>query len=232
MNKLAIIPARGGSKRIPGKNIRNFLGKPMLAYPITTALQSGLFDEVMVSTDDAQIAEIAKQYGASVPFLRSTLNANDTATTAAVLTEVINAYAERHHKNFEWACCIYPCTPLLEIAHLEKSFSIMEENNMIASSFPIVAYSYPIWRSLALDENGFAMLNWNEYASTRSQDLPMAYHDAGMFYTFRVKSFLSNNNLFTQCKPFVLNELDVQDIDTETDWALAELKFKLKNNSV
>lgn len=230
MSRLAIIPARGGSKRIPGKNIRDFLGKPMLAYPIATALKSGLFDEVMVSTDDVQIAEIAKQYGASVPFLRSTVNANDTATTAAVLKEVIRAYSEKQNKNFEWACCIYPCTPLLEVTHLEKSFSILENNSEAASSFPVVAYSHPIWRSLAFDEKGYAKLNWSEYASTRSQDLPLAYHDAGMFYAFRVNSFLANNNLFIQSKPFILSELEVQDVDTETDWALAELKFKLKNN--
>lgn len=229
MSNIAIIPARGGSKRIPRKNIRNFFGKPIIAYSIETALKSQLFDEVMVSTEDEEIALIAKKCGAKVPFLRSKQNADDVASTVDVLEEVLESYKSKESKNFEFACCIYPCAPLLRAEHLKQSFLILKEGTA-ECSFPVVQYSYPIWRSFNINEEGFVQMNWDKYTYTPSQNLPLAYHDAGMFYFFRVKQFLKNKNLFNNAKSIVLSEMEIQDIDNETDWKLAELKWKIANN--
>ncbi|MEJ8802717.1 pseudaminic acid cytidylyltransferase [Pontibacter sp. H249] len=227
MSAIAIIPARGGSKRIPRKNIRDFLGKPVIAYSIEAALQSGLFEEVMVSTDDAEIAEVAAKYGAKVPFLRSPKTADDFATTAAVLNEVLENY-KAEGRVFAIACCLYPTAPLVGKAALVAAHEKLTADNL-DTVFPVVKYSYPIWRSLKM-ENGKAVMNWPEHMSSRSQDLPAAYHDAGQFYWFRVDRFLQQQSLFTQNSGAVeLDELEVQDIDTLTDWKLAELKYQLLN---
>lgn len=228
MKPLAIIPARGGSKRIPRKNIKNFLGKPIIAYSIEAALRSGLFEEVMVSTDDAEIAAVARQYGAQVPFLRSAATADDVATTADVLLEVIGKY-EALGKHFEYACCLYPTAPLIETDAIKEAFALLQTHTY-DSVFPVLQYSYPIWRSLKI-EAGKASMNWPEHLHSRSQDLPPAYHDAGQFYWFRVAAFSESKQLFTaNSGAVVLSELAVQDIDSETDWQLAELKYKLKHN--
>ncbi|WP_439883135.1 pseudaminic acid cytidylyltransferase [Pontibacter sp. MBLB2868] len=225
MKSLAIIPARGGSKRIPRKNIKDFLGKPIIAYTIEAALNSGLFEEVMVSTDDEEIAAMARQYGAVVPFLRSPETSDDFATTAAVLSEVLQKYAAQG-RAFDYACCLYPTAPFVTGKMLSEAYGKLMAGDF-DTVFPVLRYSYPIWRSLRV-EGDRAVLNWPEHLESRSQDLPPAFHDAGQFYWFRVGRFLEKLALFTDRSGAIeLSELEVQDIDSETDWKLAELKYKL-----
>ena len=225
MNNIAIITARGGSKRIPRKNIKDFLGKPIIAYSIEAALQSGIFDEVMVSTDDVEIAEVAQKYGAKVPFLRSAKNSDDFATTADVLIEVLENYEQLGQK-FQYACCLYPTAPFITVEKLQKAFQLLTENNA-DSVIPVAAFSYPIWRSLKI-ENGKLQMNFPENLNKRSQDLPPTYHDVGQFYFFEVAKFLSAKKMFSDFSvPLHISELEMQDIDNETDWKLAELKYQL-----
>ena len=230
MKCLAIIPARGGSKRIPHKNIKPFLGRPIIAYSIEAALGTGLFEEVMVSTDDVEIAEIARQEGASVPFLRSMENANDYATLADVLVEVINAYKGRGDE-FDLICCLLPTAPLISSEDVRSAY-----DQLVMSTFdsicPVVAFSYPILRSLSIDEKGNLNMNWPEYRFSRSQDLRPAYHDSGTFYWIKTSSLLKDKKLLSENgTAIVLDEFRVQDIDTDTDWALAEMKYKLLHMS-
>lgn len=225
MNNIAIITARGGSKRIPRKNIKDFLGKPIIAYSIEASLKSGIFQEVMVSTDDAEIAEVAQKYGAKVPFMRSAKNSDDFATTADVLVEVLEEYQKRGQK-FEYACCLYPTAPFVTAEKLQKAFNLLLEHKA-DSVVPVAAFSYPIWRSLKI-ENGKLQMNFPENLNKRSQDLPPAYHDVGQFYFFQVAKFLSTKRLFSDFSvPLHISELEMQDIDNETDWKLAELKYNL-----
>src|SRR5574344_576500 len=215
MSSLAIITARGGSKRIPRKNIKHFMGKPMLAYAIEAALSSGLFDEVMVSTDDNEIADIASTFGAKIPFLRSETTANDFATTRDVLLEVIDEY-KKQGKEFDEFACIYPCVPFLTseiLCQAHESFS----SNKADSLIPVVKYSFPIQRAMKIGSDGMLSFREPEYAAARSQDLEPMYHDVGMFYFYRTQAFLSGRMMRTV--PFVLNEESVQDIDTPEDWA-------------
>lgn len=224
MSNIAIIPARGGSKRIPRKNIKDFLGKPIIAYSIEVAIQSKLFDEVMVSTDDNEIAEIAIKYGAKVPFLRSNKNANDFATTMEVIDEVLESYNNIFNITFEMACCIYPTAPFIQIRHLKEGLYKLTENNL-TSVFPIVAFSYPVFRGVEIDKDGMVRMVWPEYQNSRSQDLKTIYHDAGQWYWFNTGSI--SKGLFTDnSSSIVLSESEVQDIDTIIDWRLAEIKFK------
>lgn len=229
MKNLAIIPARGGSKRIPRKNIKDFLGKPIIAYSIEAALNSGLFEEVMVSTDDDEIAKIALKYGATVPFMRSKNNSDDYATTMDVINEVLNNYKEIHGKNFQYACCIYPTAPLIGIKHLQLGFSKLIENNF-TSVFPVVTFSYPVWRGLSIDDNGKTSMIWPEFINSRSQDLQMVYHDAGQWYWFNNET-LNNWNWPDNTGTIILSEENIQDIDSITDWKLAEMKFTLLNQA-
>lgn len=225
MSNLAVIPARGGSKRIPRKNIRDFLGKPIIAYSIETALESGLFDEVMVSTDDKEISEVAEKYGANVPFMRSQENADDYATSVDVLVEVLQTY-QQQEKKFQNGCCIYPTAPLLKSSFIKNGYEKFI-NEDFSTVFPVVEFSYPIQRSLKLNEKGKAELNWPEHLESRSQDLPKAYHDAGQFYWFKVEEILKGKKLFgNNSGAVVLKNTSVQDIDTEEDWKLAEMKAK------
>jgi len=230
VGNLAIIPARGGSKRIPRKNIKSFLGKPIIAYSIETALKSGVFDAVMVSTDDEEIAEIARSFGASVPFLRSGKSSDDYATTADVVEEVLLSYKEIGVE-FELGCCIYPTAPLIKNDKLKESFDLLTRQSF-DTVFPVVQYSYPIQRAIKVDEQNKMNLFFDEYKNSRSQDLEELYHDAGQFYTFSVAKFLEKKELWTQnTGVIVLDELEVQDIDTITDWKLAELKYGLIQNT-
>ena len=226
MSNLAIIPARGGSKRIPRKNIKSFLGKPIIAYSIEAAMDSGLFDEVMVSTDDEEIAEIAREYGATVPFFRSEKTSDDYATTADVIEEVLLSYREKGIE-FDLACCIYPTAPLISSENLIASFNLLKSQSF-DTVFPVVQYSYPIQRALKVGEQKKMSLFFEANKNSRSQDLEESYHDAGQFYSFSVTDFLKDKELWTKnTGVIVLNELKVQDIDTLTDWKLAELKYGL-----
>lgn len=225
MSKIAIIPARGGSKRIPRKNIKEFCGKPILAYSIEVALQTKLFDEVMVSTDDMEIAEIARKYGAVVPFMRSAEAANDFAILKDVLKEVLSEY-QKLGKTFDEICCILPTAPFIESYDVIKSYEILEKEKCV-SVIPVVKYSYTIFRSLKV-ENGRLAMNWPENFPKRSQDLPEAYHDAGLFYWYRNKYFEEKIAGFGNIAcPYIFDEKKVQDIDTFDDWQMAEMKYKL-----
>ena len=227
MSKLCIIPARGGSKRIPRKNVKHFLGKPIIAYSIEAALQSNLFDEVMVSTDDIEIAEIAKHYGAKVPTLRSEKNSNDFATTFEVIEEVISSY-QQQGTSFDTICCIYACAPFVTQRSLTDSFNTLITHNF-DTVFPVIEYSYPIQRALRAKDQKIEMFN-PQYMTARSQDLEKSFHDAGQFYWMQVQAVLEKKTLFTDNSGYLhISEIEGQDIDTETDWKLAELKYKLLN---
>ncbi len=224
MKNLCIIPARGGSKRIPRKNVKEFLGKPIIAYSIEAALNSHLFDEVMVSTDDTEIAKIAQQYGASVPFMRSAETSNDFATTADVLNEVLAQYQLRGLV-FDNMCCIYATAPLITSNSIIDAYHRLSEGDFV-TVYPVVAFSYPIWRCLDVAEDGSMKRHWPEYENSRSQDLPKEYHDTGTFYWYK----LSQGTMTTgKTCAIIVSEECVQDIDTETDWRLAEMKYKLLN---
>lgn len=226
MKKLAIIPARGGSKRIPRKNIKSFLGNPIIAYSIEAALKSNLFDEVMVSTDDEEIREIAIKYGAKVPFLRSDKNANDYATTVAVLNEVIESYTARG-KIFDYCVCIYPTAPFVSKNLLNNAFQKLIENKLDCV-FSVLRYGFPIQRAMKINEDDTIEMIDPSRMNARSQDLEPSFHDAGQFYAFNVNIFLQKQKLWTNNTGCIeINELEAQDIDTETDWKLAELKYKL-----
>jgi len=221
---LCIIPARGGSKRIPRKNIKLFKGKPVIAYSINVGFESRLFDEVMVSTDDLEIAEIAKSYGASVPFLRSEENSNDFATTADVLKEVLHSY-KKVGKEFDYICCVYPTAPFVSAKRLIQGFEILK--NGADSVLPILSFDYPIWRSIKVNEKECLEYNWSEFINARSQDLPTAYHDAGQWYWVNCNMLKATGNMiFETTKGLHLSPFEAHDIDTLQDWKLAELKYE------
>lgn len=228
MGNICIIPARGGSKRIPRKNIKDFLGKPIIAYSIGAALDSGLFDETMVSTDDAEIAEVALRYGAKVPCMRSEANSDDFATTADVLKEVIQHYAAVGN-HYNSACCIYATAPLIQTNRLKEGYQLLIDKGA-DTVFPVTAFSFPILRALKLEDQKIEML-WPENLNKRSQDLPKAYHDAGQWYWFNPATIVQSGKLFTeQTYGVELPDTEVQDIDNLSDWKLAELKYALLQN--
>lgn len=223
---IAIITARGGSKRIPKKNIKKFCGEPIIAYSIRAALESKLFDEVMVSTDSEEIAEIAKQYGAAVPFMRSEATANDYATTADVIMEVLSEYAKRG-REFAYTCCIYPTAPFVNAAKLCEAMQKIKEADAIQLT-PVVSFSFPPQRGFVIGEDGLMHYKFPECKDMRSQDLEKMYHDAGQFYIYKTKQYMEANGRVAQgIMPFVMSELEVQDIDNEEDWKIAEVKYKL-----
>jgi N-acylneuraminate cytidylyltransferase len=218
MNNLAIIPARGGSKRIPQKNIKPFLGKPIIAYSIEVALKSGLFSDVIVSTDDEKIAEISAEYGASIPFMRSQKNSDDFATLNDVFKE-IKAFYEQRNSAFDTYCMILPTAPLITINFLREAFNHLIDSDL-KSIRPVVEFNYPVQRAFRMIDNRVSFIN-PQYAHTRSQDLEKAFHDAGMFY------FIKNDCQMTD-EPkggFKIPPLYAQDIDDESDWKLAEFKY-------
>ena len=221
---VAIITARGGSKRIPRKNIKDFMGKPIIAYSVLAALESGVFDEVMVSTDDEEIAEVAKKYGASVPFFRSKENSDDISNTNDVLKEVLTIY-KNSGKDFTYACCIYPTAPFVTADKLKAALKILEESGA-DSVIPVTEFSFPILRSFNIDKNSKIAFNWPENATVRSQDLAPAYHDCGQYYFFDVERFLANGRLVSDnTLGIITSPIEVQDIDNEDDWKLAEVKY-------
>lgn len=222
MSSIAVITARGGSKRIPGKNIKEFCGLPIIAYSIRAALSAGIFDDVMVSTDSLEIKRVAEVYGASVPFLRSEENSNDFATTADVMKEVIECYRSMG-KLFSSFACIYPTAPFITGDRLVDAFGLLNDADAVLS---VVRYSFPPQRALVIREQNISFLH-PEYERTRSQDLEPIYHDCGQFYICKVAPFLEHNSLILpETKPYVLQEEEVQDIDSMSDWIIAEAKYR------
>jgi len=223
MSSIAIITARGGSKRLPKKNIRPFLGKPIIEYSIEAALNSSCFDEVMVSTDDKEIADIAKKAGAHVPFMRSFDTSNDFASTVEVLIEVLEKY-KLQGKEFDYCCCIYPTAPFITDVKLRNAYEKIISTGA-KSIVPVVNFGYPILRSFKI-EDGLIKMNWPEYMNSHSQSLPLAYHDCGQFYFLKVKDFLDQKKLFTNFTiHYEMPQTEVQDIDNEEDWKIAEIKY-------
>ena len=221
--KLAIITARGGSKRIPRKNIKEFCGKPILCYSIEAAFQSEAFDEVMVSTDDTEIADIALKAGASVPFFRSAEMSGDYASTDDVIMEVLQEY-QKNGLSFEAFCCIYPTAPFLTGKRLKTAMDLLD---MADSVMPVVPFSYPPQRGLIVNEKGYVERQFPEYATARSQDLPKVFHDCGQFYACRTAPFLEAGTTdVAKLVPLILSEMEVQDIDTIEDWEIAEIKYR------
>lgn len=230
MKKLAIIPARSGSKRIPNKNIKDFLGKPIIVYSIETVIESNLFDEVMVSTNDETIAQLSEKYGAQVPFIRSDENSGDFASTPDVIYEVLTQYNEIG-KIFDTFCCVYPTAPFISVNRLKECCLLLINKNY-DSVFPIIKYQYPIQRALTLD-NQNVFMEWPENYFTRSQDLRPYYHDAGQFYWMWTKRFFVHRKMFTDNSgAIIIPSLEAQDIDEISDWKIAEMKYKYLTNQV
>ncbi len=221
---LCIIPARGGSKRIPRKNIKIFIDKPIIAYSIEAALKSRIFEEVMVSTDDNEIESIALGYGASVPFKRSDSSSNDFASTEDVILEVINQY-EKIGVFFDYVCCLYPTAPFVSSNRLIEAYNKLKSNNY-NTLLPIVNFSYPILRALKLEKERLCMV-WPENEDVRSQDLETYFHDSGQFYWIKCDQFRLKKKIFTENTGYIeLSQIEVQDIDNIDDWHLAEIKFE------
>lgn len=225
VNNIAIITARGGSKRIPRKNIRDFCGKPVITYSISAALESGLFNEIMVSTDDEEIAEVALRAGAHVPFMRGVATSSDFATTSDVLCEVLEEYHKRG-KVFEYMACLYPTAPFVTADKLKAAMALMLEADA-DSVIPVVQFSFPPQRCNVI-RNGLLEMKWPENLTVRSQDLEPLYHDCGQFYVAKIDAFLRYRQLLTpKTCPMILSEEEVQDIDNESDWKIAEIKYRL-----
>lgn len=228
-NAVAIIPARGGSKRIPKKNIRPFLGKPIIAYSIAGAIKSGCFDEVMVSTDSEEIKKVALKYKAKVPFLRSAKNSSDYATIADAVLEVIESY-RKIGIEFKYVCCILPTVPTISAKNIDEAFGILRSTGA-DGVMPVVEYEYPVQRMLEVSGKYIRMAD-RKNETKRSQDLAVMYHDAGRFVWARTKSFLRQRTFFmTKIVPMFFDRTIVQDIDSEQDWKIAEMKFLMKNNT-
>lgn len=225
MSCIAIITARGGSKRIPKKNIKDFFGKPMLAYAIEATKEAGIFDEIMVSTDSEEIAEVAKKYGASVPFMRSEGTANDFATTYDVLEEVVNEY-KKHGKEYTSLCCIYPCVPFLSSKTLKESYDLYVSSKADALQ-PVCRYPAPIEWAMKI-ENNLLVPNDRAALSIRSQDLQPKYFDVGMFYFCNIDVMLKEHTVVpAKTAAYIIDEMECQDIDTPEDWLNAEMKYKI-----
>jgi pseudaminic acid cytidylyltransferase len=222
---LAIIPARGGSKRIPGKNIKNFAGKPLIAYSIDAAKASGLFDQIIVSTDSEQIAEVARAYGADVPFIRPKELSNDVVGTRAVTNHAIN-FGIEHFYTPEYCCCIYATAPFLQSKYLQQGLQDLQQHTEKSFAFSVTSFPFPVQRALKKTQAGISPM-FPENIGKRSQDLEEAYHDAGQFYWGKTDDYLSKKRIFSHHSlPVVLPRHLVQDIDTPEDWLRAELMYK------
>ena len=227
---LCIIPARGGSKRVPGKNIRVFHGSPIISYPIRSAMESGLFDEVMVSTDSEEVAAVAKNYGAVVPFMRSAANATDAAASADVWREVVCEYESRG-KSFDTVLSIYPTAAFVTAEQLRAAVKLLDSRPDLDGIIPLLEFESPIQRGLGLKDGVVESLS-PEHNSTRTQDLEPCYFDAGQYYLFRVAALKRFRSLREARRgAMVLSPFEAQDIDTEEGWRLAELKYQMKLES-
>jgi pseudaminic acid cytidylyltransferase len=232
MTLLAIIPARGGSKRIPKKNIKEFCGKPIISYSIDSALRCNCFDEIMVSTDNEEIAKISRQYGAKVPFLRSKENSNDHAGLIDVLKEVSDEYLKLD-KNFPTVCCLLPTVPFLKTDRIIEGKELLIQGKF-DSVVSVTRFSYPIWRGFERhsDDSTIKMI-WPENYKKRSQDFPPVFHDAGKFYWINLNVCIAKGQIFTDHTGSIeIPESEAQDIDTTEDWKIAEQKYKVFINAL
>ena len=224
MSCVAIITARGGSKRIPRKNIKDFCGKPIIAYSIEACLLSGVFDEVMVSTDDIEIAEISKQYGAKVPFLRSAENSDDKKNSSDAVMEVIEEY-KKNGRTYDSLAMVYPTAPFITAEKLKCAMNVFKESGA-DSLIPVVKFSYPPQRGFIINNNRLEFQH-PEYKFTRSQDLEPVYHDIGQFAFAKTEPFMAYKSMITSnIATIIIPDEEVQDIDNESDWKLAEIKYK------
>ncbi|MUL09196.1 pseudaminic acid cytidylyltransferase [Aliivibrio fischeri] len=222
--KIAIIPARGGSKRIPRKNIKLFYGKPMIAYSIEAAIESNCFDKVIVSTDDHEIAEVAKQYGAEVPFMRPENISDDYATTMDVIQHAVQ-WCEQQGLPLTHVCCLYATAPFVQSKDLQKGWEIVQQPD-VKYAFSATPFPFPIQRAIKLSNCGSVSMFSPEHELTRSQDLEESYHDAGQFYWGEVSAFKQGIGFFNKQSRIVeLPRKRVQDIDTPEDWEFAEVLF-------
>ena len=226
MRRVAIIPARGGSKRIPRKNILEFCGKPMIAWSIEAARDSGCFERIIVSTDDEEVRKIALTYGAEVPFMRPPELANDYAGTVPVIRHAVQ-WLHANSDPVSHACCIYATAPFLLAKYLAEALERLNSLFTADFVFSATAFDYPIFRALRISDENQVSMFWPEHVTTRSQDLPSAYHDAGQFYWGTAASWLEKEHIFSSISHAVIIPPHlVQDIDTPEDWVQAELKFK------
>lgn len=224
--RVAIIPARGGSKRIPRKNIKSFAGLPIIAYSIKTAQKSGLFEKIIVSTDDEEIANIARSYGAETPFLRPKELSDDHTATIPVIAHAIQTLQDQGYV-IEAACCIYATAPFARFEDINRAYEALV-NRQKSYAFPVTTFPFPIFRGVKRDDAGNIEMFWPEHFSTRSQDLPEAYHDVGQFYWGTGEAWLEGRAIFSDAATtIVLPRHLVQDIDTPEDWIRAELMYKV-----
>jgi pseudaminic acid cytidylyltransferase len=220
--RIAVIPARGGSKRIPRKNIKTFNGKPMIAWSIEAAKSSGLFERIIVSTDDAEIAEVSKQFGAEVPFTRPAELSNDFAATTEVIAHAAQ-WAIDQALDLESVCCIYATAPFVQVGDIKRGCEALDSGDW-DYAFTVTDFAAPIFRSFKQTEQGGLEMFFPEYFGTRSQDLPVALHDAGQFYWGRPEAWMQGKRIFDdRSKPIVIPRWRVQDIDTLEDWDRAEI---------
>lgn len=222
---LAVIPARGGSKRIPVKNIKEFAGKPLIAYSIQAAKSSGLFEKIIVSTDSEQVAEIARHYGAEVPFLRPAELSDDIVGTRPVTNHAIQYCIDNFFKP-DFSCCIYATAPFLQSEYLQQGLKELEARPDKSFAFSVTSFPFPIQRAISIDDKGIKPM-FADQIRKRSQDLEEAYHDAGQFYWGRTDDYLTNKGIFSEHSlPVILPRHLVQDIDTPEDWHRAELMYQ------
>ncbi len=224
---LAVIPARGGSKRIPNKNIKDFLGRPVIEYPIEAALRSGLFRDLIVTTDSREIADIASGAGASVPFMRGAELSGDYVMVADVIMDALDRYEEAEHIKVDNICVIFPAAVFVTERKIAEGFSLLSEDG-VNSVLPVVPFSYPPQRGVVASADGGLVMKWPENYDKRSQDLEAIYHDTGQFYWLCAEKFRSDKKLFLdKMKGVFVSPLEVQDIDSLDDWKIAEMKYRL-----
>jgi pseudaminic acid cytidylyltransferase len=223
---IAIIPARGGSKRISNKNIKSFAGKPIISYSIKAAQETNLFDRLIVSTDSKEIAEVAKFYGAEVPFIRPDELADDFTATVPVLLHALN-WLNQHDSTTNYFCCIYATAPFIKPEYIIEGFNLLKKSNA-TTVFTVTTFPSRIFRALKIGEDGCIKMFWPEHENSRSNDLPEAYHDAGQFYWGNTERFLTEKKLYSlNSVPIILSRHLVQDIDTPEDWNIAEKMYSV-----
>jgi pseudaminic acid cytidylyltransferase len=228
---ICVIPARGGSKRIQKKNIKNFCGKPIIFWSIEIAKASNCFDKVIVSTDDEKIATIARKYGAEVPFIRPKSISGDFTPTVPVISHAIKWLIQNYEKPL-YVCCVYPTAPFIKLSDLKDGLKILKKTKL-NYVFPVTDFAYPIQRSFKIDKNNKLKMFFPKYYHYRSQDLDSAFHDAGQFYWGKTKAWLNNKNIFSKNSfPMPIPRSRVLDIDTIEDWKIAEKMFKINNKKL